>query len=270
MGEERRSPEKPCDEDGACDLVPGATTSTGFEDRRYAEAFTDVRHESNLELASGTAYDGDSSLRVLFEGDGHYGASLEYAFADEGEREPEELYARYALRFGSSWTPDRTGKLPGFAGTYDRAGWGGRPVSGDAGWSARGRWAETDSPGETRIGYYVYHADMEGTYGDDFLDEQSPEMREAATLRHERWYCVEQYVSLNTPGERDGVLKLWVDGTPAYEKTDVRFRDTADLKIEKYWANFYYGGTWPAPEDMYVYLDNFLLSADVDRIGRRR
>lgn len=270
MGTNKRSSDERVDGRTTCELEPDATMATGFEDEPFDAAFTGGRIESNFDRVSEPTFDGQFALRVRFEGDDHYGGSLDYAFADAGEPEPEELYARFALRFGESWRPDRTGKLPGFGGTYGRAGWGGRPVSGEEGWSARGRWAETANPGETRVGYYVYHADMEGPYGDDFLDEQSPELIEAATLRHERWYCVEQYVRLNTPGKADGVLRLWVDDRLAYEKTDLRFRDTAALKIERYWANFYYGGSWTPPDDMYVYLDNLVLSADVDRLGRRR
>lgn len=53
---------------------------------------------------------------------------------------------------------------------------------------------------------------------------------------------------MNTPGKNDGVLRGWIDGTLAFEKTDVRMRDVPDLKIETIWMNVYYGGTEPAPE----------------------
>ena len=65
---------------------------------------------------------------------------------------------------------------------------------------------------------------------------------------------------MNTPGEKDGILRGWVDGKLAMERTDLRFRDMADLKIEGFWMNLYYGGRWSSPGDMDVYFDNMALS----------
>lgn len=40
--------------------------------------------------------------------------------------EPDELYFRYYLRLADDWDPSiADGKLPGMAGTYGKAGWGG-------------------------------------------------------------------------------------------------------------------------------------------------
>ena len=46
------------------------------------------------------------------------------------------------------------------------------------------------------------------------------------------WYCIEQYAQMNTPGVNDGILRAWVDGRLAFEKTDIRLRDVTTLKIE--------------------------------------
>ncbi len=78
------------------------------------------------------------ALRIRVDKGGHYGASLQFQFKKRTGREPEEVYFRYYLRFADDWTPARGGKLPGIAGTYGRAGWGGRRVNGRDGWSARG------------------------------------------------------------------------------------------------------------------------------------
>ena len=52
----------------------------------------------------------------------------------------------------------------------------------------------------------------------------------------------------------------WVDGELAMERTDLRFRDVPELKIEAFWMNLYYGGKWSSPQDMDVYFDNMALS----------
>jgi hypothetical protein len=157
--------------------------------------------------------------------------------------------------------------MPGISGTYGRAGWGGRKVNGRDGWSARGQFYLTlpgGNPlaGKQPLGWYCYHADMSGHYGSSWAWTEGYR----GFLDNNRWYCVEQYVKLNTPGEgdgegaRDGVLRAWIDGRPAYEKTDVRFRDVPELKIEQIWMNIYHGGTVPSPRDQHLYVDNVVVA----------
>src|SRR5437660_1150006 len=79
--------------------------------------------------------------------------------------EPEEIYFRYYLKFDEDWKRATSGgKLPGMSGTYGKAGWGGRPVHGDDGWSARGLYVTRPGDDSTAIGFYCYHADMRGKY----------------------------------------------------------------------------------------------------------
>lgn len=191
-----------------------------------------------------------------------------YSFGKQKGSEPEEVYFRYYLRFGDDWkqTVDG-GKMPGISGTYGKAGWGGRKVDGKNGWSARGSFRLTlpdGNPlaGKQGMGFYCYHADMKGTYGDIWLWTEGYR----GFLDNNRWYCIEQYVKLNTPGSggqpgaRDGVLRVWVDGRPAFEKTDLRFRDVDTLRIEQIWMNVYHGGTRPSPRDQHLYVDNVVVA----------
>ena len=46
-------------------------------------------------------------------------------------------------------------------------------------------------------------------------------------LENNRWYCIEQHVKLNTPGQSDGVLRGWVDGRLAFERMFVHAHDRA-------------------------------------------
>lgn len=200
------------------------------------------------------------ALRVRVDRGGHYGISLQYRFADQLGAEPESIYFQYHLRFASDWQPERGGKLPGIAGTYGRAGWGGRPVDGTDGWSARGLF-EGRVHGKTPIGFYSYHADMKGKYGENWKWQRG----EFDGLENNRWYRIEQYVELNTPGKNDGVLRAWVDDRLVFEKRDVRMRDVESLKIENIWINVYYGGTWKAHQAYHLYIDDVVISRS--RIG---
>lgn len=203
------------------------------------------------------------ALRVRVDEGGHYGLSLEFRFAKQLKQEPEEIYFRYYLRLAPDWNPQRGGKLPGIGGTYGRAGWGGRKVDGTDGWSARGLFGGQKN-GKTPIGFYCYHADMPGKYGENWYWDRNG----FAGLEKNRWYCIEQHVKLNTPALKDGVLRAWVDDVLVYEKSDVRMRKVESLKIETVWINVYYGGSWTANENYHLFVDDIQISES--RIGKSK
>jgi len=239
-----------------------------FESDAWADDWTGVSDfgttaRIGAEEENGFASLSGSALRVQVTAGSNYGASLTYKYLDELGSEPEEAYMRYYLRIGEDWNPTDGGKLPGFSGTYGVAGWGGRPVDGTDGWSARGTYRTSvpdDNPlaSHSAIGNYVYHADMSGQYGDVDLWLQGC----AGLLDKNRWYAVETYVKLNTPGQNDGILRGWVDGRLAYERTDWRWRDVNTLRIEQVWMNFYHGGTATPPSDLHVYIDNVVVATE--------
>ncbi|MGE0760328.1 MAG: polysaccharide lyase [Pirellulaceae bacterium] len=241
----------------------GAVLRCDFEQPgEWWRAWGALRAPQNTELVTGAEAWGGSghSLRVTVPRGEHMGTSFAFRFRERLGAEPEEIYFRYYLRFDRDWNMATSGgKLPGISGTYGKAGWGGRPVNGRDGWSARGLFETRPGADSTAIGFYVYHADMRGKYGENWLF--------TPRLTHGRWYCVEQYCRLNrvTPdgqrGETDGVLRGWIDGEPAFERTSIRFRDVDTLRIEEVWVNVYHGGERPVPrEDIHLYLDNFVIS----------
>ena len=202
------------------------------------------------------------ALRVTLKRGGNLGLDLSYVFRNEKHAEPEEIYFRYYLRFADDWNPSADGgKLPGIAGTYGRAGWGMRKTDGYNGWSMRGKFAlrpkATPSVAAmTAIGSYAYHADVADSAGDTWAWSEGP----AAVLENNRWYCLEQYVKLNTPGQKDGIFRAWVDGQRVIDKTDVRYRNVAQLKIESVWLNVYHGGEVPSPSEMSLYIDSVVVA----------
>ncbi len=195
------------------------------------------------------------ALRIRVDQGGHYGTSIGYKFKDQTGMEPEEIYFRYYLRFADDWNPKRGGKLPGIGGIYGRAGWGGRKVHGDDGWSARGLFLGQENQ-KTPIGFYCYHVDMRGRYGSHWVWEKD----NLGYLANNRWYCIEQYAHMNTPKQNDGILRAWVDGRLAFEKNDIRMRDVPALKIESIWLNVYLGGKWTSQSGHHLYIDNIVIS----------
>lgn len=140
-----------------------------------------------------------------------------------------------------------TGKSPGFLGTYGRGGWGGKRSDGYNGWSARG--AAYGRGYGVLNAYYVYHVGQRKHYGDVWDWRNS-------YMRYGKWAHVKQFMRLNTPGRKNGVLKAWVDGRMVFSKSDIMFRKTARLKIESYTINYYHGGSAVSPVDAYVRIDN--------------
>jgi len=230
--------------------------SCDFDDDHWWLAFGEKAPPKNTDLVEATeAHGGEGkSLRVTVRRGDHYGTSFAYKFRDRIGSEPEEVYFQYDLKFDRDWSNATSGgKLPGISGTYGRAGWGGRKVNGRDGWSARGLFVSRNGRDNSDIGFYCYHADMRGKYGDNLIF--------TPRLEHGRWYRVEMHCKLNTPGRNDGVLRGWIDGIPAFERTDLRFRDVDTLRIEEVWVNVYHGGEEPVPkEDIHLYLDNLVIS----------
>ncbi|MBC8873374.1 MAG: DNRLRE domain-containing protein [Planctomycetes bacterium] len=246
---------------------PDVVFATDFESEKWNEEWT---YAGKMEVIDTVAEDAerkfeplkDKALRVKIAKGSTGALNTLYKFKKETGKEPDEIYFRYYVRLGETWNQTlQGGKMPGISGTYGVAGWGGRKVDGTDGWSARGSFdlsIPTDNPlgGLHPIGTYCYHADMQGWYGDGWGWQNDYR----GFLESNRWYSIEQYLKMNTPGEKDGILRAWVDGRLAFEKTDIRFRHVDKLKIEQIWMNVYHGGTKPSPYDQHLFIDNVVIA----------
>jgi hypothetical protein len=88
----------------------------------------------------------------------------------------------------------------------------------------------------------------------------------------QRWYCVEVFVKLNTPGLADGELAAWIDGELKLRYTGRAFRglDPADpapptARIESASIAGQYGATSDVPQLQFSWHDDHVVSSD--RIG---
>jgi hypothetical protein len=198
-----------------------------------------------------------TGVKVDIDAGEHFGAAMRWRFADNGLPEPEELWFRYYLRFPDTFTNVGKGKLPGPAGLYSQSARGNIPPNAASpGWSARMLFTPTyddRNATHTRIGYYVYHLDQPENHG-DLLPWDDP----VATLEHGRWYCVEGFVEMNTPGEADGVLQGWVDGAEAFHSDGYRFRSAEEtgVRVDSFWFDVYFGGRDPASAALSIDFDS--------------
>jgi hypothetical protein len=248
---------------------PAVFFAAGFEHASAQHGWTLMGSKSQAKLVSDGEGNGfeplqGQALKVTLIPEQNLGLDLRYDFAREVGEEPTEAYLRYYMMFGLDWQPDVDGgKLPGFAGTYNQGGWGRRRSDGTNGWSIRGGFARQARAASQRvapvaIGSYAYHADLDGRSGAYWGWNLGP----TGMLDPGKWYAIEQYVRLNTPGRNDGIFRAWIDGQVVFERTDLRFRDVDALKIENAWFNVYHGGTAKPPREMSLYLDNVVIARE--------
>lgn len=189
----------------------------------------------------------------------HLALNLDYYFKQHLGYEPEEAYFRYYLKIAKGAKVDGGGKLPGFSGTYDKAGWGGRRNDGTNGWSARGAFFNATRIDQTvvlPIGSYLYDVSKTQKYG-----RTIPWGSELSSLVADQWYAIEQHIKLNDPGRNNGLLEVWINGIKILQLDNLNFRTVADLKIEKVWFNFYFGGTERPTQDFAMYIDNIVIAS---------
>ncbi|MFC1614357.1 hypothetical protein ACFL5K_03585 [Gemmatimonadota bacterium] len=90
------------------------------------------------------------------------------------------------------------------------------------------------------------------------------EFRISSTEESGWWVCVEARARLNTPGQKDGLFQLWIDGELASERLSLDWRGTYTghginaVFLETYWNS-------GSPVTQYRWYDNFVISTE--RIG---
>ncbi len=244
----------------------------------------DMSAEQNFRHIPNGGVDGNGCVEVSVVKNTHHGGSIKYLFKEKLGFEPEEVYAEYSVKYDSDMR-EYGGKAPGFSGTYDRAGWGNRPGYGKAGWSARGT-INCDNQPYTTNRWYVYHTytnyDAPNCPGSNNYrncnpfpyDVSNPRSQPHAStktwgsglnwgnkgdMQFNEWYDVKQYIKLNTPGQNNGILRVWVNGQLANQYTNINFRRTDELKVFAYWFNYYNGGSNTIRETGHLRIDNFKL-----------
>ena len=82
-----------------------------------------------------------------------------------------------------------------------------------------------------------------------------------STIPRGRWVKLEQEVVLNAPKQADGILRVWVDGRLAVERTDLNYRMKPGVALSGVVADVFYGTEdgWggAAPKDTKVSLTPF-------------
>ncbi|UHQ97943.1 hypothetical protein HYG81_01700 [Natrinema zhouii] len=182
------------------------------------------------EFVSSPTTDSEQSLRTEFSS-AQKTANLEYRFEENGYDMPSEVYTRFdiypdGIRLEANDTV-RIFWLPLTNGTGSS---GGDSTSGTNGWSnAIGFANRNDSPAPDGYNFFSYSYHMDRSGSGDFEMTSAP-------IWMDQWNEVEGYVRCNTvsngQANRDGVMRYWVNGELAFERTGMRFTTSDDNRIE--------------------------------------
>ncbi len=113
--------------------------------------------------------------------------------------------------------------------------------------------ASTASPGPLNV--YIYHPEQRSQWGDHFFPTGSVlpnssqpfdfgpnfKSRPDVTPDLDKWYCYEFMLQANTPGKLDGRIAFWLDGKLLADFQNLRLRDIASLKIDRFGLGFHIG-----------------------------
>lgn len=197
--------------------------------------------------------------------------SLEFTIPQQGEElansvtkwispEPDAMFLRYYTKFDAPFDVVGSSHNGGMIASHYFNGHDatpGIPADGTNKWlvtleNYRGE-PETMSPGLLNV--YVYHPEQRDDYGDHFFPsglvmpntslpyDFGPEFmpRPEVIQPLQTWACMELMVVANTPGERDGRIAAWIDGTLVADWQNIRLRDVPELTIDRIWLAFHAG-----------------------------
>ncbi len=161
-------------------------------------------------------------------------------YADLGVLPQERLRLSYYLRFSENFDFVKGGKLPGlFGGSVNT---GGAIPDGTNGFSTRFMWRRR---GAGEVYAYLPSSVGHGTS----LGRGNWHFQPGV------WHHLEQEVILNQPGQANGEIRVWLDGTQVLNKEGLIFRTTAQLKLEGILFSTFFGGgdsSWATPQDVHI------------------
>jgi hypothetical protein len=143
------------------------------------------------------------------------------------------------LSYGVRLPPNKPGRTP----PLSKSKFGGdEPRSGKTGFAARLTW-QADGAADV-------WANLPGT------GERGVSLAAGAfSFPTGRWVLVEQEIRLNTPGEADGILRVWIDGVQKVDNTGVAFRNRDDVRVQGLLSDIHYHG--PVPSDTSIKVTNY-------------
>jgi hypothetical protein len=236
------------------DNIPG----TGDWQRIWRSPWGVPSHPEGA-TTSTNAVEGRQSMRVIYPQGGVGPGQTGIQWPTVTASTYEELYLRYYVYFEAGFDFKIGGKLPGLM-SAGHAMMGGYVPDGTNAWLMRFMWREGGKaevysllpPSKFNKFAYSYDVHLDFAFATG------------------KWYCIEQYIKLNSIGSENGKLKVWIDGVNLLDRGDVLYRtaDNENVRIGGFYFSTFHGGdtkAWAPSVDSYARFDAIALSKE--RIG---
>jgi hypothetical protein len=168
----------------------------------------------------------------------------------------DEVFLSYRVRFGEGFQFVKGGKLPGMVGGTRPTGCLKDLSEVEGGFSARMMWRRNGA-----VVQLMYTSALANLCGDDFPYTVGGR---AGSFVPGEWQQVRHRLRMNTPGQSDGVVQAWLDGSLALDRHDVAFRGSAyNFLVDAIYFSTFFGGsdaTWAPTSDQTVDYDDFVIS----------
>ena len=233
--------------------------------------FTNGVDEGRVQLVSGQqAFGGTgAALRVEFLANGTGPREGGAQWLVEFDQEHEEAFLSYRVKFENGFDFVRGGKLPGLAG--GSAPSGSTPADGVRGWTGRLMWrtnfrGESGFPEQSTTHGISYAKHVHSGFDQDGRQEDrvfwTEEDETDTTMVADVWYTIRQRIRMNTPGERDGIIQIWLDNRLVLDQDNIQFRNIPDLAIDHFFFSTFFGGgdAWRSSKHEVIFFDDFKIS----------
>jgi len=218
----------------------------------------------------------------------------------------EQISLEYKVMFKEGFLYDREGlfggKLPGLMGGENISG--GAKADGRNGWTARLMWGQLgrglgyvyypdmndDKYNQKACPRYGLDHELCVIKRNKYFSFENDSNRKCLSewasddfefrFKTERFYKIKQLIKMNTlpvriasadndtipEGNRDGIIKIWLDDKLVLDCNNMRFRDIPELAIDSLMFSTFFGGNTPESSahhnDEYIYFDDFIVRND--------
>ena len=167
----------------------------------------------------------------------------------------KEYYLDYRLMFETGWQCVKGGKLPGLVGGTHTTGCNAIVPNG---WSARFMWLIN-----CKGCIYLYHQNRQSNCGDDYLFSNS------GNIPVGQWVRITERVVINTPGQNNGIVEAWYNGTKVVSLTNIQLRGNVSATtalVDCVSLQTFYGGStndWAPPSTTHSRFSVFHVRSDL-------
>lgn len=241
-------------------------TQASWKTAGVSVPWVDGFNQNRVYVDASVAHSGSKSIRVAYP-KGQFGPQNTGAQAPLPFVPQQQYYMSYYVRFSDdfSWgTKSEGGKLPGLSGGARCSGCD--TCKGNNGFTARLMWR---AGGKAVV--YLYHMEKIDPCGENY-----DIVVNGSTLKFQRglWYKISERIKVNTTGNHDGEVEIWINDQHAQLKTyagtlvdqlqGIQFVSNGDKVDNLYFSTFHGGSTtdWAPTVDSYTWFDDFVVSTN--------